>query len=49
MLGKSYKAEKTFRLVYMQEFRSVWLPSEKGKEEKLLAAERSVAVRYVSC
>ena len=32
---KILEGETTFRLVYMQKFRSGWLPSGKGKEEKL--------------
>ena len=35
--------ETTFRLVYMQKFRSGWLPSGEGKQDEivgLLAAER---------
>ena len=39
----------TFRLVYMQKFRSGWLPRGEGKEEKLsaLPAERPAAAMFV--
>ena len=48
---KILEGKTTFRLVYMQKFRSRWLPSGEGKEEKLncrpLAAERPAAAIFV--
>ena len=45
------ESEPTFRLVYMPKFRSGWLPSGEGKEERLnclpLAAERPAAAMFV--
>ena len=34
---KTLEGGSTFRLAYMQKFRSEWLPSGEGKEEKLSA------------
>ena len=34
---KILEGETTFHLVYMQKFRSEWLPSGEGKEENLSA------------
>ena len=35
MEGGKIEGETSFRLIYMQKFRSEWLPRREGKEEKL--------------